>query len=173
MLKLAFIGPESSGKTTLSMLATEKFDGTYIEEVSRAYLAQTKGIYTYDDLEKIAALQFQAINQTLSPLTFIDTDLIDMKVWSLFKYKQCAPYIQQHIPLQKIDFYFLCKPDFPWQADPLRENPSDENRATLYQLFKDVLTEFNLPFIELKGSINERMTTIEVFIKKLKNEVND
>lgn len=170
MLKLAFIGPESSGKTTLSTLAAEKFEGNYIEEASRNYLANTNGAYEFEDLEKIARLQFKSIEAYKAELAFIDTDLIDMKVWSIYKYGNCASYIQEHISLQKIDHYFLCKPDFPWVADPLRENPSNKNRAELYALFIQVLNEFKFPFTELIGPISERIAVVESLINTLKKK---
>lgn len=172
MIRVAFIGPESTGKTTLAELCSKLFDGTFIEESSREYLAKTKGKYQYEDLEKIAELQFQIITETKDALNFIDTDLIDMKVWSLYKYGQCSDYIQQQIPFQKIDYYFLCKPDFPWKYDSLRENPSDKNRNELYELFKQVLKEFGCSYLELEGTIEERISTITPLMNTLLKSSN-
>ena len=34
----------------------------------------------------------------------------------------------------KSRFYLLCKPDIPWESDPLRENPND--RIKLFDIYK-------------------------------------
>jgi nicotinamide riboside kinase len=42
---------------------------------------------------------------------------------------------------QKFNHYFLCKPDIPWEEDPLREN--SENRDELFEIYLQELKKQN------------------------------
>ncbi len=63
-MKIAFIGPESSGKTTLSKYFSSKYNAPLVEEFSREYLSKIQTNYAYSDLEIIAKTQFEQILNT-------------------------------------------------------------------------------------------------------------
>ena len=52
--KLILIGPESTGKTTLSIYLAKLYNFDLITEYSRIYLSKTSNSYSYEDLKKIA-----------------------------------------------------------------------------------------------------------------------
>lgn len=155
-MKIAFVGPESSGKTTLCEYLSKKHHAKMITEFARVYLAKKQLNYVFEDLEIIGLNQFQLIkNINPNELVFIDTDLIAMKVWSDFKYKKCCNFIIDNIPNQGIDFYFLCKPDIPWENDSLRENPLD--REKLFKLFEKELIKHRFEYHTVKGNLESRL----------------
>jgi NadR type nicotinamide-nucleotide adenylyltransferase len=157
IMKIAFVGPESSGKSSIIEKLSEEFDCTVIPEYAREYLSMIKTNYEYDDLEKIAKVQFNQINLVeTNNLVLIDTELIVMKVWSEFKYAKCSNFILSGIEKQNIDFYFLCKPDFPWEFDELRENPS--NRDEIFSIFENELKSYNFKYAILEGDMKQRLT---------------
>ena len=53
MIKIAFLGPESSGKTTLAEMLTKKLNCSLVSEYARKYL-ENKPYYSVHDLKKIA-----------------------------------------------------------------------------------------------------------------------
>jgi nicotinamide riboside kinase len=53
---------------------------------------------------------------------------------------------------------FLCKPDFPWEEDPLREHP--EARTELFELYLQDLNVRQVPYRILEGSLEERKLQI-------------
>ncbi|MES2589039.1 MAG: ATP-binding protein [Bacteroidota bacterium] len=164
-MKIAFIGPESSGKTTLSKYFSSKYNAPLVEEFSREYLSKIQTNYAYSDLEIIAKTQFeQILNTSNSQLVFIDTDLVSMKVWSEFKYKKCCAFINENIKNQEIGLYFLCKADFPWEHDSLRENPNDLEE--LFDLFETILKEYRINYHILEGNLADRIEFCEKYIKK-------
>ncbi len=167
-MRIAFIGPESSGKTTLSEILAQKYTAELITEYSRVYLAEIQTNYSYEDLEFIAKGQFNCIiNSKENNLVIIDTDLISMQVWSEFKYNKCCDFIKENIFTQQIDIYFLCKPDFPWIEDNLRENPND--REVLFDLFIKILKEYKIDYKILEGSITNRFQLCETNINSYLN----
>lgn len=162
MKKIVFIGPESTGKTTMSRMVAEKYNEPWVQEFARVYLEKTNGTYQKGDLLEIAKGQLVEEDLKLkkaSNFLFCDTDLIVIKVWSEHIYNGCDEWILNQIMKRNYDHYFLCKNDFPWQSDPLRENPNDGDY--FFNLYKQTLTQLNKSYTELMGTVSDRLKTIE------------
>lgn len=147
---IVITGPESSGKTTLTKALAKAFNIGYTEEYSREYL-NSNPTYKQEDLLKIAQGQLQKEKANHNPIAIHDTDLITIKIWSEYKYNQCNPWIIEQIEEQKNKnrLYLLCKPDIPWEADPLRENPT--NRAELFEIFLTEIQNTKHPCFIIEG----------------------
>ena len=153
--KIAFTGPECSGKSTAAEWLAKELSCELVEEYAREYL-KGRSTYSIDDLDKIAIEQFDR-NSAASPLV-IDTEMLVMKIWCEEKYQTASDTILQLLKRQKLDFYFLCKPDFNWISDPLRENANDRER--LFEIYESNLKKFNLSYCVLAGSESQRKKTI-------------
>ena len=163
-LKIAFTGPESSGKTTMSKWLSMHLSFNFANEYARDYLSKKTG-YNQEDLNKIAAEQYR--RNDASGNLVIDTEMLVMKVWCEEKYNSCSKEILDLLELQKIDFYFLCKPDIPWEEDPLRENPLDRDR--LFMKYEENLKERGYEYAVLKGSLLKRQ---EMIIETVQTRLN-
>ena len=158
MKKIAIIGPESTGKTDLAMALSNQYKGVFVPEYAREYLIKLDRPYVQDDLFQIAKGQVNAVEKCKTGnLLIADTDLHVIKVWSEFKYGNCHPWILDQLSKQEYDFYFLTYYDIPYEEDPLRENPND--RAYLFEIYKQLLSKANLPFQVIKKSREERLKT--------------
>ena len=136
--------------------------------------------YTFDDLLIIAKGQLaledeyesevrgqksEAGNPTTihSPLTahhsllFIDTDMYVMKVWCEFVFENCHRFILEQIVERKYDLYLLCHVDLPWTEDELREYPDIETRRRLYSIYKDIMVNQSVPWMDISGNYEERL----------------
>jgi nicotinamide riboside kinase len=165
--KIAFTGPESTGKTSLSMLVANQFDGLYIPEYARSYLEKTNGFYEEQDLDAIAFGQFTSLYKTEYNLIVSDTDMTVMKVWSQFKFRRVSQVIEQLYQEETFDHLFLCDTDIPWEEDPLREHP--ECREELFALYLELIQAKTKNFTIVKGSLEERLRQVEkVIIKNIK-----
>ena len=153
-LKIAFTGPESSGKTTMAELIAEAYSTSYIPEYAREFL-EDKTTYTLDDLDIIAKKQVELCKASKNMLLISDTEMAVMLIWSHEKFKEVSPIIQYLWEAQDFDHLFLCAPDIPWEADKLRENPLDRER--LFMLYEELLTKNNCSFSILRGSLNQRI----------------
>ena len=90
-LKIAFTGPESSGKSTLSSWLSAEIKLPLIEEYAREYLTEKKE-YFQEDLDSIARGQ---MNLWSKESNFIaDTEMTVLKVWTEVKYDSCSELIQ-------------------------------------------------------------------------------
>lgn len=166
--KIAVIGPESTGKSTLSEQLAKHYGTEWCPEYAREYLLKYGKTYTYDDLLAIAKGQIDLEEKFTSlvknkmasggrPLLFIDTDMYVMKVWCEFVFNKCHRYILEQIAERKYDLYLLCNVDLPWVKDELREYPDLDTRKKLYFIYKDIMINQQAPWVDISGNYEERL----------------
>ena len=156
MIRIAITGPESSGKTSLASALAEKLGVVWVPEYARNYLMERGGNYSREDLDKIARGQFESWNmQSDQDFLISDTEMVVMKVWSEFKYGSSSHTINSLLHNQDFDHYFLCRPDIPWEDDPLRENP--DQRDQLFTLYVHELESLGVSFSIVEGNLEERI----------------
>jgi NadR type nicotinamide-nucleotide adenylyltransferase len=159
--KIVIIGPESSGKSTLSSQLAGHYQTIWCPEYARDYLTEKGRHYNYDDLLNIAKGQ-QSLEEKLLPeakngLYFIDTNQYVMKIWCEMAFGQCHSWILQQIAKNHYDLYLLCKPDILWVEDELREYPDSAFRHKLYLMYKDLLVNNGTPWAEIDGEWEGRL----------------
>lgn len=183
MIKVVILGPESTGKSTLSKLLAAHYQTLYCPEYAREYLMTNGKEYTYDDLLMIAKGQVAAedacvqhvkelatsnsFSTTNQPLLFIDTDMHVMKVWCEFFFGKCHSYILDQLATRKYDLYLLCNIDLPWEQDELREYPDLETREKLYGIYKELLIGQSMPWVEISGDYTQRLEKAVEAVDKL------
>ena len=154
--KIVLVGPESTGKTTLAQQLTIHFKTVCTTEMARPFLELQKGNYNYEDLEKIARIQVEEEKNKLKKakkILICDTNLLVIKVWSEYKYDQCASFILNNLATENNELYLLCYPDFAWQYDDLREHPDEKERLKIFKPYEAGLIAFNKKFIVEKTCI--------------------
>jgi NadR type nicotinamide-nucleotide adenylyltransferase len=171
--KIVVIGPESTGKSTLSQALALHYDTKWVPEYAREFLLAGGNQYGYDDLLTIAKGQIagedhiglsldgpgreEGIHGIRPALLFIDTDLYVMKVWCEFVFNRCHQWIIDQIVERKYDLYLLCNTDLSWTKDELREYPDLETRDKLFRMYKDILINQSTPWVEIKGIHEQRL----------------
>ncbi len=177
--KIVILGPESTGKSTLCGQLAAHYKTLWCPEFAREYLLKHGMNYTFDDLLTIAKGQLALEDKyesgvrsqesearnimtydsqltTHHPLLFIDTDMYVMKVWCEFVFGNCHRFILDQIVKRKYDLYLLCNIDLPWIKDELREYPDIESRHKLYLIYKDLMVNQAVPWVDISGSHEER-----------------
>ena len=178
MKKIVVIGPESTGKSTLCELLAQHYNTQWCPEFAREYLLTHGTDYTYDDLLYIAkgqiAMEDEYIQSTVnspqsivnpgsqliarsSKLLFIDTEMYVMKVWCEFVFGKCHKWITDRVAERKYDLYLLCNVDLPWVKDELREYPDLETRAKLYTIYKNIMENQPVPWMDISGDYEQRL----------------
>jgi NadR type nicotinamide-nucleotide adenylyltransferase len=158
--KIVVIGPESTGKSTLSQQLAEALDTLWVPEYARTYLEQLDRPYEELDLLRIAQGQLtleDVIAEDADKFLICDTDLYVLKVWSENKYNHCHPWILEQLATRKYDMYLLTDIDIAWEDDPLREHGDPVMRQYFYTIYKEIVTNSGLPFAFIHGNPAQRL----------------
>lgn len=159
--KIVVIGPESTGKSTLSEALANHYQTTWVPEFAREYIDKLNRDYLKEDLLQIAkgqlTLEDNISSGTKNQLLFCDTDLYVVKVWSEARYNSCHPWILQQIARRKYDHYLLTYIDIPWQNDPQREHPQPEMRDYFYRIYKDIVMHSGVSWTDIRGTYQQRL----------------
>ena len=167
-IRVAFTGPESSGKTTLANYVASTYRGSYVEEFARIFLAE-KSYYHQSDLDSIAEGQAKSW-ESAHDFLVADTEMTVLCIWSLYKYKSISTKILEQLNQQQFDVLFLCKPDIPWEFDPLREN--SDNRDELFDLYHSFLLQNKETFVIVEGNEQQRKSIVDTVVKSLLKKTN-
>ena len=165
--KVAILGAESTGKTTLCRDLAAHFGCPWVPEYMRTYL-QAKWdneqlTCTWDDLLPIAQGQIelenklaaQAAQNSNSSYLFCDTSLFELMVYSHWYYDNCPDALTKAALTHHYDLILLTDIDTPWVADDLRDSPHQRDEISAY--FAHQLTIHNKPFRIISGSREVRV----------------
>ncbi len=167
--KIAILGPESVGKTTLSQRISNRFMTNFVPEYGRL-VYETKNGVTLDDFLKISIGRQSLedwLSQSSNKLLFTDTEDIVTYIFSKLyypnDYKKHEDYFIKKIKSHRYDLYFLLRPD----CDPVQDGTRNflNERWKHFKLIKDLLISFNIKFFEISGNWDDRYKTVIRIIK--------
>ena len=169
-IKIALVGPESTGKSTLAAQLANHFQAPLITEYARNYIDDLDRPYRESDLLEIAQGQ-KALEKTALEnghnILICDTNLLVIKIWGEYKYGRCHPWILENMDLNSYRMNFLTGTDVPWTFDPQRENPFE--RDELFDIYRTNLITLGAKYVELWGNQNQRfndaLAEIQTMIK--------
>lgn len=169
MKKIVIIGPECTGKTSLTEALANHYACPWIPEYARKYMQELNGPYCYEDVEVIAKHQVKELAEfekqyASKAYLFIDTDLILTKVWFMHVYKRCPDWIQAAIETNNINHFLICCPDLPWQYEPVREN--GHLRDYFFDWYQREIEALGKTFSVVKGDGEERILSAINAIEK-------
>jgi NadR type nicotinamide-nucleotide adenylyltransferase len=171
IIRIALIGPESSGKTSLCEWLAKEFNTIYVKEYSREYLNNLDHeIYTKSDVVNIYKQQHlneMDLIDSANQILFTDTEVINAKVWLEHKFSESDLWLEEQITRYPYDLYLLTKPDLRWEPDPLRENP--DKGMYFFDQFKQLLEKYELNYKVIEGSGEQRFENAYQTVSRFQN----
>lgn len=167
------IGPESTGKSTLSKALATELQTVWVPEYARTYLEALPRKYEENDLLLMAQGQIQQeeiLAKQADRFLICDTDLHVLKVWSEHKYHRCHSWILEQIAQRKYDMYLLTYIDIEWSYDPQREHPDTAMRQYFYNIYRDIVQNSGLPWVDIRGGEQERLQLAKESIRSIFNK---
>ena len=179
IIKVVLFGPESSGKTTLSIKLAHHYNTVWVAEYAREYLQNKwnneRKTCENSDLLPIAIGQMKLENKLVKKadkILICDTDLLETKVYSEEYYGGTVdPLLEKAAAENSYDLYLLTYVDTPWEADDLRDKPQE--RLEMFNAFENALKKYDRPYILLKGDKKTRLKTAIKAIDKLLHKRTD
>lgn len=173
IVKVVLFGPESTGKSTLSELLARHYNTVWVPEYAREYLQDKwnnqRKTCEQKDLIPIAIGQMGLENELAKKadkILICDTDLLETKVYSEEYYGGFVdPDLDRAATESQYDLYLLSYIDTPWEADDLRDRPTQ--REEMFRAFERALVNNQRPYVILKGKVKERMNTAVQAIDKI------
>ena len=163
LVKIVLFGPESTGKTTLSIQLAKHYNTVWVQEYARPYLQkvwnQERRTCQQKDILPIAFGQIaleNRLSKRADKVLICDTDLLETKVYSSAYYGGFVdPILEKAATENTYNLYLLTYIDTPWEADDLRDRP--EQRLEMFEAFQKALDEHDRPYLLLKGDKESRL----------------
>ena len=163
--RVALLGPESTGKTTLAARLAAAFGTVWVPEYGREHttaLAEREGMpfqdaFTLDDIATIAGVQAtredRAARYAIRVL-FCDTELLTTRVWSEILFDRCPDAVVEASEAREHDLYLLLDTDVPWVDDGTRA--FRDQRGAHFDRIRTTLDRLGRPYEVLGGTFEER-----------------
>ncbi len=166
-IKVALLGTESTGKTTLAEKLSKHFNCSLVLEAAREIIANSNS-FTFDDLYLVATEHAKSIEKAVlgnSPLVIIDTDIHTTKSYSRFTFEKELEISADIYNSNRANIYLYLNNDVEYLQDGTRLREIERNLLDLSH--RQVLTDHNIDIIEVKGDWDERFEKALEQINKL------
>ncbi|HEK21789.1 MULTISPECIES: ATP-binding protein [unclassified Mucilaginibacter] len=174
IIKIAVVGPESTGKSTMSAFLAAHYQTVWVPEFARGYCEKLTAPPTWHDEVNMFYGQL-ALEAELLPkanrLLICDTTFITVKIWSDQLFGSSPQEVLDELPRHPYHLYLLLDIDLPWQDDPLRDFP--HLRDHFMQIWHQELKALNANYTVISGTGQDRYErAVEVIDKFLDQHSN-
>jgi len=171
--KIAIVGPESTGKSTLTKMLAKHYNTLWVAEFARYYCAALTAPCTMQDEINMfhgqVALEESVLAMAEKDFIFCDTTFLTVKIWSDEMLGETPQIVLDALPVRTYDLYLLLDIDLPWQEDPLRDFP--HMREHFMGIWYRELESLNANYV-LVGGIEDRfhnaVKAIDAYLVSLK-----
>ncbi|MFZ4863641.1 AAA family ATPase [Sphingobacterium sp. Mn56C] len=166
--KIAVVGPESTGKSTMAQYLAQQLDTLCVPEYARYYCQGLNNQYTLADETNMfygqIALEDAMLSQVKNNLLICDTTLLTVKIWCDYLFQHTPAVVRHEIQHRPYDLYLLMDIDLPWQDDPLRDFPNE--RGYFFEVWQKELQALHANYAIVSGLGEERLKNGLAIIKQ-------
>ena len=161
--RIAVVGAESTGKTSLVQALSEQVGAVVVPEHLRQFVEQLGRVPTQSEQTPLMQEQIRAeeaaVNRAASlghPFVLCDSSAIMTAVYSEFYFGDEALYGPALTYHQQVSLTLFCQPDLPWVADTgQRDGP--EVQAAVHELLVRRLRGLCGPVVPIVGAGDSRV----------------
>ncbi|MDB5136059.1 MAG: ATP-binding protein [Mucilaginibacter sp.] len=170
IIKIAIVGPESTGKSTMSAYLADHYQTVWVLEYARGYCEKLTEAPTWQDEINMfygqVALEEEYLPKA-NKLLICDTTFITVKIWSDHTFGKSPQEVLDELPRHPYDLYLLLNIDLPWEEDPLRDFP--DMREHFMDVWYKELQSLNANYALISGSGQDRYDSAVAAIDKFLN----
>jgi NadR type nicotinamide-nucleotide adenylyltransferase len=158
--KIAIVGPESTGKSTMSAYLAGYYNTVWVPEFARGYCEKLTAPPTWQDEINMfygqLALEKELLHKA-NKLLICDTTFITVKIWSDHTFGRSPQEVLDELPKHPYHLYLLLDIDVAWEEDPLRDFP--HMREHFMAVWHKELNALNARYTLVKGTGPERYSS--------------
>jgi NadR type nicotinamide-nucleotide adenylyltransferase len=160
--KIAIVGPESTGKSTMSIALSKHYGVPWVPEYARYYCAALKQECNLQDEINMfhgqVALEESILATAETDFIICDTTFLTVKIWSDEFFGKTPQIVIDALTERPYDFYLLLDIDLPWQEDPLRDFP--HMREHFMEIWHKELKALNANYVVVNGIENRLQNAV-------------
>jgi len=171
LIKIAVVGPESTGKSTMSAYLANYYQTVWVPEYARGYCEKLTEPPTWQDEINMFYGQLElekALLPKANKVLICDTTFITVKIWSDHTFGRSPKEVLDELPRHPYDLYLLLNIDMPWEDDPLRNFP--ELREHFMSVWYNELDALDANYVLIEGTgearYNKAVKEVDCFLEK-------
>lgn len=181
VIKVAILGAECTGKTTLAQKLTEiyqqQYPSAFIPEAVRLFVEEKNRTPKEEEQANIARRQKTLESESATQLMlehqdaefiflFCDTTPLLTGIYSEIIFGSTDSTVEEIAQYQDYDLTLFTQIDFPWQSDGLmRDSPLAQTKV--HHMIQEKLHILKQPYQIVTGDLDTRLKTIEIHLKQL------
>lgn len=161
--KVAIVGVESCGKSTLVRNLAKLFNTNYVEEYGRVLseeLGDGSDLLTDNHYKEIVYGQkhreYRAVKES-NKVMFIDSEAVVSQYYAKMYQGHELDFIESVIDTQDYDLYIYLEPDVEWVADGYRTFNNPGVRQKTNEILKEMFAQRNIEIVSVSGNYQERL----------------
>lgn len=174
--KIVIVGPESTGKSTMTKTLADYYNAGYVHEYGRT-LSSIRGTdITENDFRAIIAGHNTLVKnvQEMNRVVFVDTEAyttyLFAEIYNVASEDLIADILMQSHHRDNYDLYVLLAPTVKWVDDGTRLLPDQKVREKFFNDMKDYLDDKNRTYViidsdDYETRLNDAMVCIDEIIK--------
>ena len=175
--KVVFVGAMSTGKTTIAEALAKRFNTCFASEYGRDYWAthQINRRISLEAFDEIAVGHIEQEEKAVlnaNKFLFVDTNAITTYMFAMDYHGQASALLTQ-LALEnakRYDLFFLCDDDIPY--DDTWDRSGEQKRTIFHKQIIADLNKRRIPYIVLKGGLEERIKKVEAVLASFKKYSN-
>jgi NadR type nicotinamide-nucleotide adenylyltransferase len=166
--RIALLGAESTGKSTLAAALARRYGTLWVPEYLREFVEVNARVPREDDQGGIARTQLErehmlAVDARVRDFLFVDTTPLMTAVYSRIYWGRVPPDLLALEAVHDYAWTLVAAPDLPWVPDGLQRE-SEAVRQRVHAQLLCVLDERRIPFTLLTGELETRVRQVEDLI---------
>ncbi len=167
--RVAVVGPESSGKSTLTERLAKHFHTTFAPEYARTYLesiprTELERLYAPNGFDAESMRRFvvgqsasvEAMARGCNRVVFSDTEAVVTTLYCRLFLRKEPPFVSEQVARQRYDMYLLQTAHEDWKSEEQRVQPDYADRARFAGDCLTLLKWHGYPVVILTGTWAER-----------------
>lgn len=169
-LRVALLGAESTGKSTLAAALAAHYRTVWVPEYLREFVEEKQRTPQEPEQFLIANTQLEREDDSArdaNTLLFCDTTPLMTSVYSQFYFGSTDTALTNLVRVHRYDYTIVTEPSTPWIADGLQRE-SDDVRQAVHKLLLATLAAEVIPFLLVSGEVEQRVQQVVKYLSEEK-----